>query len=292
MSAKTTVSVFFLALSMLILLPLINPNAVSIIAQTTPITNESTISVSLGEPRMVLWGYGPPSSIVKLEGVGVSDSTLSLTNGYFQFTSVFLPANKITGYFYPEICVQAHDNKKLSTQATCIPKLPYGNYFYNIGPVILSPTLTFDTGGSLEGETVKASGKTIPDSEVLVYLAREGSPRNSFSFVQEVAAYYIPTIHIKSDTKGNYEFNLPTDSADLWRIFSATSYQSNNSAKSTTLQFEVIPYWLFLVRQVLSLVSLFRPYLFYIILFLQIVAVIVLVRHLNRNPKLHHNTYK
>ena len=288
MSAKIF-ALITLFLAAFLLLPLFNFKSGTVFGrEILGIESETTVSVSLGKPRLVLWGYGPASSVVKLEGVGVSDSTLSNNNGYFQFTGVFVPLRpSIEGkkLLYPEICIQAIDSKKLTTQPTCIPQLPFSNYLYNIGPVILSPTITLEKGGGLSGETIKASGKTLPNSNVEIYLARQNSPGNFFEFTKEANAYYIPKYQIESDENGLYEFNLPTDTPENWKVFTSAKYINSNSAKSNTLVFEVLPYWMYLVRQILTFVGKLRPYYFYIFLFLQVVAVILLVRHAKKKNK-------
>lgn len=291
-SAKKIASLI-LSLTVLLSLPHFNFKDTKVLGrEILGVSSETTVSVSLGEPKLVLWGYGPTSSVVKLEGVGVSDSTLSLSNGYFQFTSVFIPVrpSKDKKLLYPEICIQAIDSDKLTTQPTCIPQLPFSNYLYNVGPVILSPTITLEKGSGLPGETIKASGKTLPNSDVEILLARKGSPADFFKFVKTATAYHIPKYQIKSDSNGFYEFSLPTDSPDNWNIFASTKYAGSNSAKSNTLKFKVLPYWVYLVRRIINYVGQLGPYCFYIFLFLQIVAVVFLARHARKKYQIDHKT--
>ena len=42
-----------------------------------------TISVSLGEPILKLWGYGQPDCRIEVSGREVSDFTYSASDGYF-----------------------------------------------------------------------------------------------------------------------------------------------------------------------------------------------------------------
>jgi len=59
--------------------------------------------------------------------------------------------------------------------------------------------------------------------------------------IKEASAYSIPIYQIISDSNGNYEFNLPSETSSRWRIFAASDFQGKNSAKSNTLSFWVKP---------------------------------------------------
>lgn len=202
-----------------------------------PIVSPSVIvSVTIGVPKMALWGYGPPGSVLELSGVGVEQTTQSNETGYYLFDLVYVPAES-----FPELCVTAIDQNQRVTPPTCIPELPIGNYFYDIGPVILPPTLSL-THFSPAGNQIAAEGQTIPNSTVEIKLGRpsEQSKVLGLGVVGKVLAYYIPSYTVISDAGGNFSFNMPEKST-TWRVFAITDYQGvAKSPKSNTLVLEVL----------------------------------------------------
>ena len=265
-------------------------------ADTKPISYEVTVSASLGEPRLRLWGYAPTETNVKLEGIGVSDRTVSRKDGYFEFNKVFLPIPSLSeeerDFVYPEICLQATDAPNATTQPTCIPPLPFGDYNYDIGPVVLSPTFVIEKGSLYQKEQVKASGKTTPNTQVSVYLAREESGSSFFTIVKETFAYYIPTYQILSDENGYYEFNLPADSSDRWRVFTASTILENNSPKSNTISFKVLPQYFSFFAFLSYLLALIKPYLLFILILLQIVVILLLYYYIKYRDRKRKHVYK
>lgn len=225
------------------------------------------ITVSVGQPRMRLYGYAPSSSLVKLTGAGVGDQTQADNNGYFEFNSIFLPKpggalEAIVNLVYPEICLQAETGTKgVTTQPTCIPPLPQEDRFYEIGPVLLSPSLIIEKGNLAKGEQVKASGKTTPNTDVIVYLARAKTGSSFFQLVKDVLAYNIPIYQIVSDEHGYYEFNLPSDSTDNWRLFTASQVLGSNSPKSNTLSFSIKPSYFNLLQLLINFLFRYWPLL-------------------------------
>jgi hypothetical protein len=200
-----------------------------------------TISVSIGEPVLKLWGYGAPDSRIEISGERVTDFTYSGSDGYFEFPKAYLPTP--TGLFYPELCLTEIDQVDRSTPPTCIPALPADKFSYDIGPVILPPTLSLEAGAVIPSSQSGASGITIPNSEVKIVLAEDshGQSLADFSIVKTAKAYYIPNYTIKSDSRGYFSFNMPDTSPNTWRIFAVTNYsQGESSPKSNTLKFEVL----------------------------------------------------
>ncbi|MFC1710369.1 hypothetical protein ACFL0F_01775 [Patescibacteria group bacterium] len=261
-------------------------------AETLPLSQEVTVSASIGEPRLRLWGYAPSNTNVSLNGIGISDVTVAAKDGYFEFNKVFLPIPSLSeedkAFVYPEICLQAMDAPNITTQPTCIPPLPFGDYDYDIGPVVLSPTFIIEKGSLYEKEQVKASGKTTPNTEVNMYLAREESGSSFFTIVKETFAYNIPTYQITSDENGYYEFNLPSDSTDKWRVFATSKVLENNSPKSNTISYNVLPQYLSLLTFFSYLFSLIKPYLLFILVLLQIAIILLLfyyIKYRDRKKK-------
>lgn len=259
----------------------------------TPTSYQIKISATIGEPKLNLFGYAPANSEVKLTGIGVSDQTNADDSGYFVFSSVFLPRPRLalnsSEYVYPEICLLATDNEKRTTQPTCIPPLPAGIYTFEVGPVLLSPTINLDKGKFVKGEQVAASGKTTPETLVNVFLARKKSFSHSFNLVKDIYAYYIPTYQTTSDALGDFEFNLPSDSVDKWRIFVAADIKGTKSPKSNTLVFSVHSAFLTIIELLKALLIAIRPYSIFILVALEVFILSYLLfvwKHLSKTAKI------
>lgn len=256
-----------------------------------PISKYVTVSTTIGVPILTLFGYGPTYANVYLNGIGVSDHTLADSEGYYEFKNIFLPVDQLEivnkKYVYPEICLIAKDTNGLTTQPTCIPPLPGGYSEYEIGPVLLSPTLSLEKAEGSKDETIKASGTITPDTNVGVYFAKEGGS-NIFELVKTVSAYYIPTYETKSDSNGSFEFNLPTDNPEKWKIFVASNFKGDNSPKSNTLNFKVMPWYWLIIQFLSALFAFLKPYLYWLLILAEILFLVVLftrVRKVKNTPE-------
>ena len=273
----------------------LNNGELAVLAQIAPVSLtkqvQITISASLGEPVLRLWGYGSANSRIEMTGRGVADLTYSKADGYYEFSKSFLPAP--TNFLYPELCLTAIDQNGRSTPPTCIPPLPANEFSYDIGPIILPPTLSLEAGITTPDTQVAASGITIPNSEVKIVLAEgdNGNPLSKLSLVSEVSAYYIPNYTVKSDPRGYFSFNMPAATSDKWHMFAITTYsQGGTSSKSNTLTFEVISpgaaalknFW----KLILSLLSLPALISFEILIILVLIALLLMKR---RKKKIHPN---
>lgn len=248
-------------------------------AQTPPpksvISAQITISTTLGSPVLKLWGYGSPMSRVEVSGYGVSDFTFARSDGYFEFDNTFLPnPGQMT---YPELCLTEIDSEARATTPTCIPALPINEFSYNVGPVILPPTISLTQGTISPGNQIEASGMTLPNSTVKIVLAEDsGDSSIGFRLVEPLYAYYIPDYTVRSDGKGYFSLNLPDTTPKSWNIFAITDYNQNaTSPKSNTLKFNVISpvtavvenFW----AKLLSLLTL--PFF----IFIEILAIVLIV---------------
>ncbi len=223
--------------------------------------------------KLTIFGYAPASIPLSLTGKNVLEITTSNESGYFEFNNVPLPEVTEALELYPELCLQAY-YKEVSTQPVCLPKIPTGQEEYKIGPVLLSPIIVIENQGTTIKSQTKAVGKAIPNSPIQVYLAKESRQSilnilENIKLIQTVSAYYLPKYETKSDEKGNFEFNLPTDSQAKWRIFTAYTFQNQNSPKSNTLSYEVKSPLLELLNKILQ-------YLINLILSEPIMAFIIL----------------
>jgi hypothetical protein len=256
-------------------------------AQTLPnyLTKRAqvTISASIGEPVLRLWGYGPSSSRVELNGSGVTEFTYAAVDGYFEFSKAYLPSP--TDLLYPELCLTGIDLIGRSTPPTCIPALPADEFNYDIGPVILPPTISLDAGTTIPGSQGEASGITIPNSEVKIVLAEgdDNATLADFSIVRQAKAYYIPDYTVKSDSRGYFSFNMPNAQPDDWHVFAITKYsQGATSPKSNTLAFKVISPTIFALgnfwKMILSLLTLPALIVLEMLIILVIVAALFLTK--------------
>ncbi len=214
-------------------------------SSSTPASSTSSTDVLSPLPTLItknykpkalnIYGYGPVNSEVTLKGFGVSEVTTSDDIGLFRFGSVYS-----FSYTYPELCIQAVDLENRVTQPTCIPALPNDSIIpLEVGPILLSPTLSLSNNEIPEGEESYLYGKTTPDTEVFIYLAKNES-KNKISLVPTVDAYSLPILNTTSNEKGEFEFTMPTAKKAEYNIFASTKVAGNLSAKSNTLKFVVV----------------------------------------------------
>ena len=242
---------------------------------TSSSSPETEISASVGERKLTIFGWAPSESKITVDGISVYDSVAAAKDGYFVISGIFLPTRTL----YPEICLQAQDSQGRTTQPTCIPALPVGQYYYEVGPVLLSPTLSLEKGEIIKGEQAVAYGKVTPQTQVDIFLAREKTAANGlFSLVRTAFAYNIPKYQIKSDENGDFEFNLPTQDTDKWLVFAGANIQGSPSAKSNTLTFNIHPgiYYLWILLE--RLLALIRPYLLYFVILIEVLILIPLLK--------------
>lgn len=190
---------------------------------------------TVGMSYLSVYGYGPVNSEVNLKGFAVSEKTVSDETGLFRFSSVYN-----FSYIYPELCIQAVDNKNRVTQPTCIPPLPNNSIIpLEVGPILLSPTLSLTDSKIVEGGESYLNGKTTPDTDVFIYLARD-QKKELLSFIPTVEAYNLPILNIVSNERGEFDINMPTSDTASYKVFASTKFGGNLSAKSNTLQFAVV----------------------------------------------------
>ena len=192
------------------------------------------LTTTVGKPSLSIYGYGPSNVEVSLNGIGVSAKVTSEKNGYFRFDRIYTNT-----YFYPELCIQAKDNENRVTQPSCIPALPLDTKVpLEVGPILLSPTISLDKNNVVVGDTSFVTGFTIPNSEINVYMAKD--QKNNLSLVSTANAYYIPNYQVKSKDDGSYEFSLPSLDATTYKLFASGRIGEDLTAKSTTLTYSVI----------------------------------------------------
>lgn len=179
-----------------------------------------TISARIPANTLTIFGYTSPNSRVELSSSKTFAVTYSHSDGYFIFDQIVLPRQS------QDLCLTAQDESNRISNPVCIPEPPITNSYTEIGPILLSPTLSLDL------QNQYSSGQSIPNSVIQVYLYQQSSP---FSFVKKVEAFSLPIFETKSDSQGNYSLNLPNTTATNYRIFATAQYFDTNSPKSNTL---------------------------------------------------------
>ena len=86
------------------------------------VTYSVTVTATVGEPKLTIFGYTSPQATVKLEGIGVSKETTADDEGYFFLDRVFLPpptSRFVSNYrktlAYPQLHLTAIDTNRRST---------------------------------------------------------------------------------------------------------------------------------------------------------------------------------
>lgn len=241
----------------------------------TAITPNITVSATVGSPKMVIYGYAPSNSNVFIDGIGVASSTVADSSGYYLFDAVYT-----YDFSYPEICVLAIDEKKRTTQPTCIPPLPVDvELTYEVGPVLLSPTISLSQNSVVKGGQAYIEGKTSPNKEVNIYIAKKENLA-SFSLVPIANAYTIPMFQTKSNKDGNFAFSLPTSDSSNYKIFVSGRFGDNLSAKSNTLTFVVISK----IKSIFNwLIGLFVRYKLLLVITIEVLILATLTLRLSKS---------
>jgi hypothetical protein len=192
--------------------------------------------------ELIIYGYGPANSSFYLMGIGVYEATKSDNRGYFKFDNLMLPTilSYAADLLFPELCIQAVDDNNLVTQPSCIAGMPLNISVQEVGPILVSPTITIGKNIYYQDEFIESSGKTIPNTKVVISIIRQDK---SFipKLIGEISAYGLPSYEVSSDENGDYSFNLPSNTLDNWKVFASAEYQNNKSPASNVLNFRVKP---------------------------------------------------
>ena len=187
-----------------------------------------------------LFGYTAPNSIVQAQGIRTFAQTLSDKTGYF------IIAHLPVSYEAKEICLTTIDNQRRTGFPICYP-IPDYDKPTEIGPILLSPTLSLSKASLLQQETGQASGMTIPESQVVISffeipagnIAKKLGSEIAKTFNPVAEAADLPQVSGFSDKKGNFSVNLPTQKAINFRVFAKAYYKKLPTPKSSTLSFQI-----------------------------------------------------
>ena len=206
--------------------------------------------------------------------------------GVFRFVNALMPLS--TGDF----CFISIDTNLNGSPPLCFTPPPPQTKTNIIG-VVLPPSLTIEENVFHQNDTVAASGKTTPDSEINVYLFEDENPplmELIDIFAPKVMAREGPLLSISSNKDGEFVFNLPSTKSTSWRMFVGTQKNQlgeNPSPKSNILQFASLSWWKwFLLTVIVWLLKLFawltnifsQPMFIIVSLLTAITAMIVLIR--------------
>ena len=231
-------------------------------------TASTTITASVGENRLTIYGYTSPDSRVELSNSQVFSVTYSDSTGYFLFDKILLPKINLS-----DLCLNSFDNNSRQTTPTCFPPPPTTNYQTDIGPILLPPTISLENDQINPNTTVITSGQAIPNSQVSLSFYKVSDTAQAFSLVKKVSAYSLPSITATTDNLGNFSLNLPTAYASNYRLYASTKFNNNYSPKSNTLIY-ILPslFYLFLQQ---------HPFLKYLIpLFIFTLIILIYLLHL------------
>ena len=229
-----------------------------------------SISAQIGQSSLTIYGYTSPNSRVELKSSRVFDLTFSNELGYFEFDKTLLPQNP------SELCLSSTDNHNRQTPPVCIPPPPNTNYHTQIGPIIIAPTITLDSGKISPNTTIPASGQTIPNTPIEIFFFQKADKAPIFP--KEAHALSLPKLSSISNSSGNFSFNLPTTYSTSYRLFVSTLIpQLGPSPKSNTLNFH-LPSLFFLFWQEYSLLIIMLP------LFLLTLAIFCYLVYQDKKP--------
>jgi len=232
----------------------------------------TTITASIGENRLTIYGYTSPDSRVELSNSKVFSVTYSDSTGYFLFDKILLPKINLS-----DLCLTSSDNNSRQTTPTCFPPPPTTNYQTDIGPILLPPTISLEEDNINPNSTVVTSGQAIPNSQVSLSFYKVSDSAQAFSLVKKVSAYSLPSVTATTDDQGNFSLNLPTAYASNYRLYASTKFKNNYSPKSNTLVY-ILPSLLYLFLQQ-------HPFLKYLIpLFIFTLIIFFYLLHLQK-PK-------
>lgn len=242
-------------------------------ASTSSVSHNVYITASIGEPRLTLYGYTSPFATVFLQGSGLFAEEMANSEGYFIFENLFV-LQKVADY-----CLYAEDREKRTSNPICLPALPEGSFVVTVGPVILPPTVSLSKGSYLPGENVFASGETIPNSEVEIALFRK---EHSPLFVRRIYAFSLPEYKINADKNGYFSFNLPSFSANNYRLFANCLWKNRETPRSNTLNFKILTIWEWILEEIKKvfhpLLVLFYPINLNFLIFFQCLFILLLFK--------------
>lgn len=218
-------------------------------------TASTTVTATIAENRVTIFGYTSKKSRVELSSPKVFAVTYSDQKGFFIFDKTLLPRNP------SDLCLISYDNNNRSTTPVCIPPPPPTNYHTDIGPILLPPTISLEKDKINPNSTVISSGQAIPNSTVNIDFYKVND--KAISFVKQAQAYSLPSVTVITDDDGNFNLNLPTAYSSNYRLYTWAKFQDNYSPKSNTLIYFLPSFFTLFLQK--------YPFLYYLIPILVII---------------------
>lgn len=212
----------------------------------TSLNKVVSIQASIPGTYVTIFGYTSPTARVELSSPKAYAVTYSDDQGYFVFNQVLLPRHP------QDLCLNSFDDSNRTNNPVCLPEPP-DNSKTDIGPVLLSPTISLDLKQNF------ASGQSIPNSHIKIYFHEQENKK--LSLIKTAHAMALPTLEIDTDSRGNYSINLADNSRSAYRLFSTSTFLDSDSPKSNTLFYGQVSFQWFL----LLLLPLFVALIFFLI---------------------------
>lgn len=220
--------------------------------------------VGFSQP-FTLFGYTSSNSYVQLEAPSASAKTISNSTGYFEFNQIILPTQA------KELCFTSQDSANRSNPPTCIVTPDFKKNYQKVGPILLAPTLSLSSANPHPGETLIASGQTIPNRNITLnlYLQNSNAPSFPSSVLATVDQSQTLQIPVQSDSAGHFSLSLPTTKATGYKIIAQTIFDTNSLSPPSFPLYFSLPTILILLLQILPMLVLFLPLclLFLVLLF-------------------------
>lgn len=244
----------------------------------TPSPKTSITPTPIGEQFTVtIFGFTSPKSIVQLYNPSVFAETNSDEKGYFSFSNQSLPVNS------PEVCLETKDNFGRSSSPVCIPPIPT-SYEANIGPVIISPTLSSNKSIIYVGDEVQISGQSIPNSqiEISTYTDEE---TDKLALFPQVYAKTNPRTIVSTDAQGNFSTRIPTTDKMTVKTFAQVYFEDRPSAQSPTLNLNIFMNWMFIIISLNRLITILRTNLLALTFLIEVIIALVFFIRYFFHPK-------
>ena len=233
---------------------------------------ETGVSAFIGEYRFTLFGYTSPKALVTFQGLGIFDQTYADETGYFEFKNRFSPFSPREG------CLTAQDQFGRLTSPVCLPPFPV-SYNVNIGPVIMSPTLSLNKSNYWVGDELILSGQSIPKTDISLSIFTD-EKNNLITKIKnkinsQVYALSLPRLEAKTDKKGNFSIVIPSSSTKKLRLFAQAKFENENSPKSVNLTVKILPWWMIIFNFFIVIWLIVKSRLFEIIILIEIIFLLI-----------------
>lgn len=204
---------------------------------------------------LFIYGYSAPNSVVYAEGTRTYGETTTDTTGYFSFNRLSI-AREAT-----ELCFSTLDADRRTGFPLCI-RTPRQTE-QEVGPLLLSPTVSLSNNSIRENQNAYALGKTIPRAEVQIsfFEVTDQERKQLSSQVNQlldmsVYAKDLAPFATTADENGNFSFSIPTSKPLTYRLFVKGIYEKQPTPKSKTISYSIESLQSILGRIILILILL------------------------------------